>query len=148
MSAKLVLTRKGEWMNRIRRYKVFINGKEVGLIKNDGTEEYELEPGTYTVQCRIDWTSSPVHTVELKEGKNSYIRVSSGMKYFLPLYIMLLAGLLLPLYFQFTKVPVPPVINIIRIILLVPAALYILFYITINRKKYLFIEEDTANPFN
>ncbi len=88
MSSKVILTRKGEFINRRQRFRVFINGKEAGLIKNDDTEEYELEPGMHTVQCKLNWLSSLVHTVDLKEGANTYLKVSNGMKYYFPLYII------------------------------------------------------------
>lgn len=147
MASKLILTRKGEWINRRQRFKVFINDKEVGLIKNNDTQEYELEPGTYTVQCKINWTSSPVYTFEIKQGINAFLTVSNGMKLILPLYIMMLAGVLIPFYFKFAKLPVPEILNTIKIVLIVPAIIYILLYITIFKKKYLDLGEDKSNPF-
>jgi len=87
--------------------------KEVGLIKNNDTQEYELEPGTYTVQCKINWTSSPVYTFEIKQGTNAFLTVSNGMKYIVPLYIMMLFGVLIPFFFRLAKLPVSETINII-----------------------------------
>ena len=147
MIPKLILTRKREWINRRQRFKVLINEKEVGLIKNDDTQEYELEPGTYTVQCKINWTSSPVHTIEIKQGMNAFLAVSNGMKYIVPLYIMMLIGVLIPFFFRLAKLPASETINIIKIILIVPAIIYILLYVTIFRKKYLYLREDKSNPF-
>lgn len=147
MASKLILTRKGEWINRRQRFKVFINDKEVGFIKNNDTQEYELEPGTYTVQCKINWTSSPVYTFEIKQATNAFLTVSNGMKYIVPLYIMMLFGVLIPFFFRLAKLPVSETINIIKIILIVPAIIYILLYITIFRKKYLDLGEDKSNPF-
>jgi len=147
MASKIILTRKGELINRRQRLKVFINGKEAGLIKNDDTEEYGMEPGTYTVQCKLNWMSSPVHTVDVKEGANTYLRVSNGMKYYLPLYIMLLVGLFLPFFLKIGKVPVPEFVNTLKIILIVPALLYVLLYMSVFKNKYLSLTEDKSNPF-
>ncbi len=147
MASKLILTRKGEWINRRQRFKVFINGKESGLIKNDDTQEYELEPGTYTIQCKLNWTSSPEYIIEIKQGINAFLTVSNGMKLILPLYIMMLAGVLIPFYFKFAKLPVPEILNIIKIVLIVPAIIYIFLYMTIFKKKYLYLGEDKSNPF-
>lgn len=147
MASKLILTRKGEWINRRQRFKVFINNKEAGLIKNGDTQEYELEPGTHTLQCKINWTSSPVHTVEIKQGINTFLSVSNGMKYIVPLYIMMLVGILLPFFFRFANLPASETINTIKIILIVPAIIYIFLYITVFRKKYLSLGEDKSNPF-
>lgn len=44
MALKLIISRKGERINRRRRFKVFINDKEAGIIRNSEVQEYELEP--------------------------------------------------------------------------------------------------------
>lgn len=147
MASKIILTRKGEFINRRQRFRVFINGKEAGLIKNDDTEEYELEPGTYTVQCKFNWMSSPVHTVDVKEGVNTYLKVLNGMKYYLPLYIMMLLGLFLPFFLRIGRGPVPDWINTFKIFLIVPALLYVILYMSVFKNKYLSLIEDKSNPF-
>jgi hypothetical protein len=147
MASKLILTRKAEWINRRQRFKVFINDKEAGLIKNDDTQEYELEPGTYTVQCKLNWTSSLVYALKIKQGTNAFLTVSNGMKYIVPLYIMMLVGVLIPFFLRLAKLPMSETINIIKIILIVPAIVYILLYATVFRKKYLYLGEDKSNPF-
>ncbi|WP_315816908.1 hypothetical protein [Paraflavitalea speifideaquila] len=62
---KIILTRKGEWLNRARSYKVLIDEQKTGIIKNDGTEEYVVEPGKHSIRCTIDWCSSPVLQLEV-----------------------------------------------------------------------------------
>lgn len=147
MASKIILTRKGEFINRRQRFKVFINDKEAGLIKNEDTEEYELQPGTYKVQCKLNWMSSPVYTIDVKEGTNTYLRVSNGMKYYLPLYIIMLIGLFFPFFLKIGKVPVPDFVNTLKIILIVPALLYVVLYMSVFKKKYLSLTEDKSNPF-
>jgi hypothetical protein len=150
MAAKLILTRKGGFFtpNRRHRYKVFIDGTEVGQIKHDDTEEYILPPGTHTLQCRINWMSSPVETVELSEGVNTYRSVSSGMKFIGPLYIIFFAGAFLPFFFrQVAKVPIPDYARTLQFILVLPALIYLILYASVFRKKYLLIGEDKSNPF-
>src|SRR4029078_4372237 len=88
---KIILTRPAEWMNRIRSYKVFINGQQVGVIKSGATEEYLVEPGTNSVECKISWCSSRTLPVTIQPGETAYLKVSNGMKlyYFI---VLLLAG--------------------------------------------------------
>ncbi len=148
MASKLILTRKGEWFNRRQIYKVLINDQQAGVIKNDSTEEYELAPGSYTVQCKHNWTSSPIVSITIKSGEKSYLQVSNGMKYIVPLYILMLVGLFFPLYFKFQKIPMPDAVPIIKIILIFPALIYILLYLSILRKRYLNLGEDKSNPFS
>lgn len=147
MSAKLILTRKGEWFNRRQIFKVFINEKEAGAIKNDSTEEYVLEPGTYTIQCKHNWMSSPEYSVELKENTKHYLQVGNAMKLIVPLYIMMLVGIFFPLFFKFSKIPLPEFAAIVKLVLILPALIYIILYITLLRKKYLVLGEDNNNPF-
>lgn len=147
MPAKLILTRKASILNRRQRYKVLIDGVEAGQIKNDDTEEFILPAGTHTLQCKINWMGSQVQTVELKDGANTYLNVSSGLKFIVPLYFMMLAGVLFPFYFHLAKMPIPSYVNILKIILIYPAILYYIFYISVYKRKYLVIGEDKNNPF-
>jgi hypothetical protein len=147
MSAKLILTRKASLLNRRQRFKVLIDGVEAGQIKNDDTEEFTLEPGVHTLQCKLNWMTSSIETVTLKDGVNTYLSVSSGLKFIVPLYFLMLAGVLLPFYFRFARIPMPEYYNTLKIILIFPAVIYYILYITLLRKKYLVIGEDKSNPF-
>ena len=148
MSSKLILTSKGEFINRRQRFKVFIDGKEVGLIKNDDSEEYELPAGIHLLQCKLNWMSSPGYTVNVKEGENSYVSVSNGMKYYFPLYILMLVGLFLPFFLKIGKVPIPDFVNVLKIILIVPALVYVVLYMSVLKNKYLNLAEDKSSPFS
>lgn len=147
MAAKLILTRKGSVLNRRQTFKVLIDGIEAARIKNDDTEEFALQPGVHTVHCKINWMSSNIATVDIKEGVNAYLSVSSAAKFIAPLYFLMLAGLLFPFYFHLVKSPVPAYVSTLRSILILPAILYYIFYITVFKDKYLVIGEDKSNPF-
>jgi hypothetical protein len=147
MAGKLILTRKGSVVNRRQRFKVLIDGVEAGQIKNDDTEEFTVEPGEHTLQCKLSWMTSPVETFTVNEGTNTYRSVSSGLTFIVPLYFIMLAGVLLPFYFRFAKLPEPDYVDILKIVLILPAILYYIFYISFFRKKYLVIGEDRSNPF-
>ena len=147
MAAKLILTRKGSVVNRRQRFKVLLDGAEAGQIKNDDTEEFTLEPGKHRVQCKVNWMSSEVQTVDFKDGVNTYLTVGNGLKFIVPLYFLMLAGLLFPFYFHLVKAPVPDYVSTLKVVLILPAILYYLLYLTVFRKKYLVIGEDKSNPF-
>ena len=147
MAAKLILTRKGSVLNRRQHYKVLIDGVEAGQIKNDDTEEFALPAGVHTLQCKLNWMSSDVETVTLQEGVNVYRSVRNGLRFIVPLYFLMLAGVFLPFYFRFSKTPVPVYIETLKIIFIFPAIIYYVSYLTLFRKKYLVIREDQSNPF-
>ncbi|MGI8637067.1 MAG: hypothetical protein ACR2KZ_16865, partial [Segetibacter sp.] len=133
MSAKLILSRKSSILNRRQRYKVIVDGVEEGQIKNDDTEEFTLEPGQHTLQCKLNWMSSEVETVTLQEGVNVYRSVSNGLRFIVPLYFLMLAGVFLPFSFRFAKTPVPDYIETLKIIFLFPAITYSILCFTVFR---------------
>ncbi|MCW3113577.1 MAG: hypothetical protein JWR18_1973 [Segetibacter sp.] len=147
MAAKLILTRNGAVFNRRQRFKVLIDGAEAGQIKNDDTREFTLEPGDHSVQCKLYWMTSQVETVNLKDGANTYLTVSNGLKFIVPLYFLMLVGVLFPFYFHLVKAPVPEYVSTLKVVLILPAILYYILYLTIFRKRYLVIGEDKSNPF-
>jgi hypothetical protein len=148
MTTKIVLRRKAEWMNRRRTYKVIIDDKHAGSLKNDTTQEFEVMPGSRKISCKIDWCSSEELTIDLQENENAFLQVSSGMKYFLALYILMLIGIAGPLVFKLSSAAKPDWIGTAQIVLILPGLLYLIYYMSFNRRKYLIVEKDTANPFS
>lgn len=57
--SKLIISRKKEWQNRARKYKIYIDGEQKDIIENGKIKEMDLEPGKHQVQLKIDWCSSP-----------------------------------------------------------------------------------------
>jgi hypothetical protein len=146
--AKIILTRSSEWMNRARGYRVFIDGIEKGKIKNGISEEFVLEPGQHFIQCKIDWCSSHVFSLDLKPDEISYIRVKSGMKYYWPLLILLFVGLMLNLYFSVSLIkPKPSWASYLQIACVFPCLIYIIYNLSFGSKEYLLLEEDVENVF-
>lgn len=148
MATKIIINRKTEFINKTRAFRLFIDGKEMGKIKNGGSEEYLLEPGTHTLQAKIDWCSSAELTIGLKEGETLFLKIRSGMKYFAPAYFLLLAALVSGLIFRWADIPKPENFYLYQTIALIPFFVYLLVYMTIKRKEYLVIEADKDSIFN
>lgn len=147
MAAKLVLTRKNEWLNRMRPFQVWIDGQDKGSVKNGSSEEFLLEPGIHELVCRVGSYSGTAYSFTVTENGNAYLRVRSALKYFWPLYALLLIGLLGTLYFRLTHQPVPQNYAIFQLASIFPCVLYILYYRIFARKRYLLVEEDSDNIF-
>lgn len=58
-SAIVRLVRKKASRDILRSYKVFIDGRLVGTIRQGSTCEFEIQPGRHDVFLTIDWCSSP-----------------------------------------------------------------------------------------
>ena len=143
---KIILSRPSQWMNRIRGYKVLINGKQVGAIKNGATEEYLVEPGTNSIECKLDWCGSRTLPVNVQSGETAYLKVGSGMKLYYLMVILLGVEVFLSFYYK-GKPDKPTWVSPVIIGSLAIIVIYFLYYLTIGRKDYLLLEKDTKNVF-
>lgn len=148
MANKIIINRKSEWPNRAFGFRVLIDGKEVGMIANGGSEEYLLEPGAYKLQCKIDWGSSPELELTLAEGETRFIQVGSGMKYYSLFTVLMTLVLLSGPVIRYMHLSVPEDFTYLQLAILVPFLLYYVYYLSIGRGRYLLLKEDTTNVFN
>ena len=146
-ASKIILRRKSQWMNRRRRYKVFINDVQLGIIKNDSTEEYITEPGLKLVCCKVDWCGSPTKELMLKPGEIAYLEVKSNLKYFTYLYILVLVGIFGRFALRSGNVPLPQWATICSAVIFSVAFLYMVYFLTIGRNKYLVVDTEKDNVF-
>lgn len=135
-------------MNRARGIKVFIDGIEVGKITNGGTEEYLVKPGVHTMQCKVDWCSSPETDFAVNSDESKFMEVRSGMQYFGIGYILILVSLASELLFKLAHIPRPEYLASIRVAIVIPVILYLVYYLSMGRKNYLKLQEDKNNIFN
>jgi hypothetical protein len=145
--SKIIITRKSEWLNRLRGYRVFIDGNESGKVGNGSSEEFVTDAGLHKVQCKVSWYGSREFEVETKPGEISYLLVKSGMKYFWIFYILLIGGLGFNLFYRFTHIKRPDYAQNVELALVLPAILYLLYYLSFARKDYLVLSKDTKNIF-
>lgn len=55
--------------DRLRQYKVVIDGREVGRVGRDSTWDGPIEAGDHSLYLKIDWCSSPPVTFSVKAGE-------------------------------------------------------------------------------
>jgi hypothetical protein len=78
MSQISVQRAESRWHDRIRNYRVVVDGREVARIGNGGTATVTVDPGWHTVYMAIDWGRSkpldvnvgPEQVVQLECGPN------------------------------------------------------------------------------
>jgi hypothetical protein len=56
-------------MDRGRKYKVRIDGQDVGSVKARSTDRFPVTSGEHTVSLHYDWVSSPPLHVHLDRGQ-------------------------------------------------------------------------------
>ena len=62
----LRLVRPSLLVDRLRSYKILLNGKKAGRVGNDSTLEIVVPAGSITIEARLDWARSQpltIHTV-------------------------------------------------------------------------------------
>jgi hypothetical protein len=57
------------WRDRLRKYKVLLDGEEVGEIANGETAEFPVSPGHHRVRMAIAWTGSPEVEADFGDGR-------------------------------------------------------------------------------
>jgi len=141
---RIILERKSQWLNRLKSYRVEIDGTEAGKVSNGTAEEFEVPGGNHTIACKVNWCSSNNYDFEVKPGETVYLNVKSGMKYFWPVYAVFFSTLLVRILY---KKKLSEQFNWVISGIMFACALYFLYFITIGRKQYLKVEKDTKNIF-
>jgi hypothetical protein len=54
----LEITRHRAWTDKIRKWKVFIDGYELGRIRQGESLSWAIEPGVHELCLKVDWASS------------------------------------------------------------------------------------------
>jgi hypothetical protein len=67
--AELIVRRcTAAWQDRMRDYRVLVDGSERGRVGNGGELRVLVAPGRHRVQVKIDWCGSPAVDVDVEEG--------------------------------------------------------------------------------
>lgn len=132
--ATIRLKRTSEYNNRLRDYKIFIDGQQVGTIANGETKDFPATVGQHIITAKIDWCSSPDISIELKENLTINMKVG-GFKYgqiLMPIGIgLIVLHFILSKFVEFEY----------TIFLVTPIFFLLFYYLTIGRKKYLTLTE-------
>ena len=130
----LKIYRESELSNKLRNYKIFIDGEFVGTIADGEAKDFAVSLGSHTVMAAIDWCSSPNVEVVLSKNEIKKMQVSSfkiPIKFLLIGILLFVLSFILTTYFKFTM----------ALLLLAPLPIIPLYYVTFGRKKYLSLIE-------
>ena len=132
--ATIILNRTSEYVNRLRNYGVYIDGKKVGTIANGDTKEFNVSPGQQSIVTKIDWCSSQTVTFDISndEVKNFKVGGFKNAKWLMPTaLIVIVLSYIVNLKYGFEYL----------FYLVVPAFLLLVYYMTVGRKRYLTLTE-------
>lgn len=66
--------------DRKRLYRLYVDEKRVGKIRIGSDSRIEVEPGSHTVQVKIDWTGSARETILVEPGDTKVIRIATDVE--------------------------------------------------------------------
>lgn len=87
----MVLTRGSYYTDRLRAYKVFVDGEQRGLIRNGETVRFPVSQGEHSVMLRIDFCRSPELAVAVGE-KDLLVSCGSNVNPLLGLIHLFMPG--------------------------------------------------------
>ncbi len=65
------------WRDRLRPYKVIIDGERSGTVADDHTEDFVVTPGEHIVQLKLDWTGSRAVHVDVQSGETAVLTATA-----------------------------------------------------------------------
>ncbi|WP_442485190.1 hypothetical protein [Aeoliella sp. SH292] len=68
-SAKLRIARRSHWLDRSRDYHVQLDGRSLGTLNSGETLEFDIPPGSHSLEVRVGKCTSPLRMLNLKEGE-------------------------------------------------------------------------------
>lgn len=75
----IVLSRvRGGYRDVLRRYRVVLDGSDVGLIGRGERLRFEVPAGRHQLQLKIDWCASPLITTEVLQGQEVCFSCAPG----------------------------------------------------------------------
>jgi len=132
--AKIILQRTSEYVNRMRDYKIYLDGLKIGTIANGETKQFEINTGQHSIIAKIDWCCSPEINTTFSENETKSLKVG-GFKngnWIMPVgLILIVIVLFLDKYFD----------NLWALLLELPPFAILVYYLTIGRRNYLTLTE-------
>lgn len=70
------ISREKGYLDRLRKYKVILDGSVCGNIKAGETKDFHVNPGIHTISLKIDWCTSD--TLEFHVPESGIVEFECG----------------------------------------------------------------------
>lgn len=132
--AKLIILRKMDFMNMARSYRIYLDGKKLGYIANQQTQEFQVATGDHMLSLKIDWFGSADLPITLLEEETRIYLVKVN-----PLFIF---SSLLTLAFLLLDTLMNEVYSVrLFLVLAIISGLGIFYFLSFGRKQYLVLTD-------
>ena len=132
--ATILITRPYRNFDRNRNFTLFLDGKIIGTIANGQAMEFETTQGQHSIFAKVGWCKSQEHSFKLNETikKELTVDIFKYGNWIFPIIIIFFG---LNLIFRLVNKPA------IGLILMIAPLLFLLYYWTIGRNKYLTVNQ-------
>ncbi len=135
--ATIRIHRKNEYINRLRNYRIIVDGNEIGSVENDEIKDFEITAGPHSIIAKIDWCCSTKVTIQLNENQTKTYLLSAFRNANILAYLafgLLILNLVISrsIYFRYA------------ILALILPFLVFVYYFTIGYKRYLVLKESDS----
>jgi hypothetical protein len=59
------------WRDRVRPYRIFLDGTEIGKVSRDSTSKYDISSGQHSIHLKLDWCLSPEISFSVQPGETA-----------------------------------------------------------------------------
>ena len=139
--AKLIISRKREFVNWSSEYKIFLNGQEFGAISNGEKIEIDIPEGTSIIKAKINWMGSPDLPISVNNDESKFVSISVVKQVNIVFGLMSLITLLIIIFRQQMRIDFP----FLKLPVAIISSCFIIascYYMTIGRNKYIKIKEN------
>lgn len=138
--AKLIITRKSEFINSLRDYNIFLNDEIIGSISSGETKEFMIPEGTNILKATDNWYGSKKLEINVSNEEAKTVSISGLwpariMMFFISFIIVV------PILFR-DFIRSHEFLKYTFIVLSIIVLLAIIYYLTIGRNNYLEIKEN------
>lgn len=78
--ARLVFFRTRDGGDNVRKYRLEVDGRKVGVLAPESSLAVDVEPGRHVCRARLDWSGSPATAVEPSAGQILRIHVARAAR--------------------------------------------------------------------
>jgi hypothetical protein len=89
-SSRISLKREQQYADSLRKYTLFLDGKESGTISKDEEKKIQISPGKHNIELKIDWCTSNKLEFEIKPNQKLNFFCGSNLKGFKLFFLSLL----------------------------------------------------------
>ena len=101
----VILERGSSTIDKTRKYKIMVDGENVGIIGDGEIVEFDVKEGEHQIYLSIDWCRSPKISVDIKDNEYLNLSCGSAMKGWKSIFSIIYITFLKNEYIELTEKP-------------------------------------------